>query len=113
MRTATANDKDRRGERVMTISARLVALSGFCVALVGTPAAAADRELPTITAQASLASAAAASADGAAPNCLLPGQIRNFGGITTVTPRRAVTLDAADCAARGGEPIGSKTAAVE
>jgi hypothetical protein len=97
----------------MTIFARLVAVSSFCIALVATPAGAADRERPTITAQASLASAAAASADSAAPNCLLPGQIHKFGGITTVTPRRAVTLDAADCAARGGEPIESTTAAVE
>jgi hypothetical protein len=97
----------------MTVSARLFALSAFCIALVATPAGAADRERPTITAQASLASAAAASADGASPNCLLPGQIHKFGSITTVTPRRAVTLDAGDCAARGGEVIGSTTAAVE
>jgi hypothetical protein len=94
----------------MTRSARLFALSGFCIALA-TPVGAADRELPTVTAQASLASAVTASADSAAaPNCLLPGQIRSFGSVTTVTPRRAVTLDAADCAARGGELIESKAA---
>lgn len=94
----------------MTMSARLVAAFGFCIALVAAPAGAADRERPTITAQASLVSAAA-SADTTAPNCLLPGQIRHFGSITTVTPRRAVTLDAADCAARGGQSIKSTTAA--
>jgi hypothetical protein len=77
----------------------------LCIGLIAAPAAAADRDLPTT---------AAASADGnetTTPNCLLPGQIRKFGGITTVTPRRAVHLDAAECADRGGEPIESTAAA--
>jgi hypothetical protein len=108
---ATVNDGDRRGERVMTMSARLVATSGLCIGLMAVPAMAADRERPTITAQAGLASTTA-SAD-AAPNCLLPGQIRSFGSMTTLTPRRPVTLDAADCTARGGELIRSTAAAVE
>lgn len=97
----------------MRMSARLVVASGLFIGLMVAPAAAADRDLPTIAAQASLATAAA-SADRnetSAPNCLLPGQLRKFGSITTVTPRRAVTLDTAECAARGGEPIESTAAA--
>jgi hypothetical protein len=99
----------------MKVSARLVAASGLCIGLIATPVVAADRELPTTIAVAqSGVATAAASADGnetTTPNCLLPGQLRKFGGITTVTPRRAVHLDAAECAERGGEPIESTAAA--
>jgi hypothetical protein len=97
----------------MKVSARLVAASGFCIGLMAVPADAADRDLPTVAAQSGLASAAASAdmGDNTAPNCLLPGQLRKFGGITTLTPRRAVNLDATECAARGGEPIESTAAA--
>ncbi len=95
----------------MKMSARVVVASGLFVGLMVAPAAAGDRDLPTIAAQASLAGAAASADETSAPNCLLPGQLRKFGGITTVTPRRAVTLDTAECTARGGEPIESTAAA--
>lgn len=94
----------------MKVFTRLVAASGLCIGLIAAPAAAADRDLPTIA----VAQTAVASADGiqtTTPTCLLPGQIRKFGGITTVTPRRAIHLDAAECADRGGEPIESTAAA--
>jgi hypothetical protein len=73
------------------------ALASTWLVLALAPAAADDRE-PT-------ASAAAATAEVAAPNCLLPGQIRSLGGIALVTPRRPVLLAPAECAERGGEPI--------
>jgi len=96
--------------------ARLAAISGLCIGLLAAPAAAADRDAPTLVAvQGGLATAAASidRNDATAPNCLVPGQIRNFGGITMLTPRRAVTLTAAECAARGGEPIQSTATAVD
>jgi hypothetical protein len=49
----------------------------------------------------------AAPAEVAAQNCLLPAQIHRVGSITMVMPRRAVALPAAECVARGGEPIAS------
>jgi hypothetical protein len=97
----------------MKVSARLVAASGLCIGLIAAPAAAADRDLSIVAAaQSDLATTAVSDRDETTtPNCLLPGQIRKFGGITTVTPRRAVHLDAAECAGRGGEPIESTAAA--
>jgi hypothetical protein len=94
----------------MVMSARLVAVSGLCIGLLAAPAAAADRNPPTV-AQASLATASA-DAQTAMANCLLPGQIHKLNGITMLMPRRAVTLDAEACAARGGEPI-ERTAAAD
>ncbi len=73
------------------LNAFVTALAAFWLGMTIVSAAAADQP--------------AASADAAAPNCLLPGQIRRFGSSTMVTPRRAVTLPAAECVARGGEPI--------
>jgi len=98
----------------MKIPATPIALAAFCLGMMVVPAAAADRDMRTAsTDQVALQPAAAAAdvAEVVAPNCLLPGQIRNFGGLTMVTPRRPVTLAAADCAARGGEPIASTAAA--
>ncbi len=81
------------------------AMSGCLLASAGAPSA--DRKQPAVAAEAAVAAipAVANVEVAAAPNCLLPGQIRSFGSLTLLTPRRAVTLAAADCAARGGEPI--------
>ena len=38
-------------------------------------------------------------------DCLLPGQVRNVGGRTYLTPRRPIRTTAADCAIRGGEYV--------
>ena len=97
----------------MKIAATPIALAGFCLGMLAMPAAAADRDTRASTTQVALQPAAASADVGevANPNCLLPGQIRSFGKLTMVTPRRAVTLAAADCAARGGEPIASTAAA--
>jgi hypothetical protein len=83
------------------------ALAAIWLVLALAPAAADDRE-PTAPSTASAAlqpAAAVAAAEVAAPNCLLPGQIRSLGGIALVTPRRPVLLAPAECAERGGEPI--------
>ncbi len=97
----------------MRMPATPIALAAFCLGMMIVPAAAADRDIHAAsTPQVALQPAASADvAEVAAPNCLLPGQIRNFGGLVMVTPRRPVTLAAADCAARGGEPIASTAAA--
>jgi len=98
----------------MKMPATPIAFAAFCLGMMMVPAAAADRNIRAAsTDQVALQPAAAAAdvAEVVAPNCLLPGQIRNFGGLTMVTPRRPVTLAAADCAARGGEPIASTAAA--
>lgn len=98
----------------MRMPATPIAFAAFCLGMMVVSAAAADRDIrPASTDQVAL-QPAAASADVAevlAPNCLLPGQIRNFGGVAMVTPRRPVTLAPADCTARGGEPIASTAAA--
>jgi hypothetical protein len=97
----------------MKIPATPIALAAFSLGMMIVPAAAADRDGPTArTTQVALQPAAAPAdmVEVVAPNCLLPGQIRSFGGLTMVTPRRPVTLAAADCAARGGEPIASTAA---
>ena len=49
----------------------------------------------------------AASVEASALNCLLPAQIHRVGSITMAMPQRAVALPAAECVARGGEPIAS------
>ncbi len=97
----------------MTIPATPIALAAFCLGMMAVPAAAADRDMRTASTDQVAMQAAAAEdvAEVTAPNCLLPGQIRNFGSLAMVTPRRPVTLPAADCAARGGEPIASTAAA--
>lgn len=98
----------------MRIAATPIALAVFCLAVTIVPAAAAEHDLRTAPTNQVALQPAAASSDGAeavAPNCLLPGQIRSFGGLVLVTPRRAVTLAATDCAARGGELIASTAAA--
>ncbi len=97
----------------MKIPATPIAFAAFCLGMMIVPAAAADRDMRTAsTDQVVLQPAAAADvAEAVAPNCLLPGQIRNFGSLTMVTPRRPVTLAATDCAARGGEPIAGTAAA--
>src|SRR6185312_640407 len=91
----------------MKIPASTIALCTFCLGMMIVPAAAADRDTHgASTPQVALQPAASAdAAETEAGNCLLPGQIRRFRGIKTVTPRRAVTLPADDCVARGGEPI--------
>ena len=93
----------------MRIPATPIALAAFFLGMIIVPAAGADRDARASVPQVALQPA---SADVAGPNCLLPGQIREFGSVTTVTPRRSVWLSAADCAARGGEPIAS-TAGVD
>jgi len=98
----------------MKTAATPIALAAFCLGMMIVPAAAADRDMraaPTDQVALQPAAASADAAEALAPNCLLPGQIRSFGGLTMVTPRRPVTLAAADCAARGGEPITSTSAA--
>ena len=96
----------------MRIPATPIALAAFFLGMIIVPAAGADRDTRASVPQVALQPASADVAEAAGPNCLLPGQIREFGSITTVTPRRSVWLSAADCAARGGEPIAS-TAAVD
>jgi hypothetical protein len=93
----------------MRIPATPIALTAFFLGMIVVPAAGADRDSRASVPQVALQPAA--SADAAGANCLVPGQIHDFGSVRTVTPRRAVTLPAADCAARGGEPIA--TAAVD
>ena len=97
----------------MRIAATPIALVAFCLGITIVPAAAAEHDLRAApTTQVALPTAASSDvAETVAPNCLLPGQIRSFGDLTVVTPRRAVTLAATDCAARGGEPIASTAAA--
>jgi hypothetical protein len=70
------------------------ALAAFWLGMAIVSAAAADRP-----------AASADAAEVAAQNCLLPAQIHRVGSITMVMPRRAVALPAAECVARGGEPI--------
>lgn len=82
-------------------------LAAFSISMAITPAAVADddsRTAPTAEVESQSATSADATRAGA-PNCLLPGQIRSFGGIAMATPRRTATLPKPDCAARGGEPI--------
>jgi hypothetical protein len=97
----------------MKIPATPIALAAFGLGMMIVPAAAADRDEPAApTTQVALQPTASPDvAQMMAPKCLLPGQIRSFGGPTMVTPRRLVTLAAADCAARGGEPITATAAA--
>ena len=98
----------------MKIPATPIAFAAFCLGMIFVPAAAADREMHAISPPQIALQPAAASADVAeiaTPNCLLPGQIRSFGGLTMVTARRAVALPATDCIARGGEPIAATAAA--
>jgi hypothetical protein len=85
----------------LTVAAMLATL---CLARL--PAAAAD-DPPNATGvgAAALQPAADALDIAAAPNCLLPGQIRGLGGIAMVTARRPVTLPPGECAARGGQPV--------
>ena len=101
-----------RFETLVARHGRRCALAAFGLALATMPAAAADRAPPARpTAPAALRAAGAANAaDGAAPNCLLSGQIHSLGGIAMGTARHPVTLAPADCAARGGEPIADPAA---
>ena len=97
----------------MKIPATPIALATFCLGMMIVPAAAADHDMraaPTTQIALQQAADSADASEVVAPNCLLPGQIRSFGGLTMVTPRRAVTLAATDCAARGGEPIATAAA---
>jgi hypothetical protein len=88
-------------------------MTAICFALVAMPAAADDPHPQSNRAPQLDVATATASADATrvAGNCLLPGQIRGFGSITMLTPKRAVTLDAGECAARGGEPIAGSAVA--
>jgi hypothetical protein len=97
----------------MRIAATPIALAAFCLGITIVPAAAAEHDLRAApTTHVALPAAASSDvAETAAPNCLLPGEIRSFGDLTVVTPRRTVTLAANDCAARGGDPIASTAAA--
>jgi hypothetical protein len=92
----------------MRIPATPIALAAFFLGMIVVPAAGADRD--TSAAPQVALQPEAASADVAAANCLLPGQLRRVGSITMVTPRRAVNLPATDCVARGGERIASSAA---
>jgi hypothetical protein len=95
----------------MRVPATPIALAAFCLGMMMVPAAAADLDARPSTPQVALQPAATDMAAVAAPNCLLPGQIRDFGGIIMVTPRRAVALPTTDCVARGGEPIAAAASA--
>jgi hypothetical protein len=97
----------------MRIPTTPIAVAAFFLGMIIVPAWGADRDSRAAPApQVALQPAAADVAEvTTAANCLLPGQIRRFGNITMVTARRAVTLPAADCAARGGEQIASTAAA--
>ena len=98
----------------MKIPATPIALAALGLGMIFVPAAAADRDMHAVSTPRVALQPAAASADVAemvTPNCLLPGQIRSFGGLTMVTARRAVALPATDCTARGGEPIAATAAA--
>ncbi len=101
----------------MNIYTTVVAAASLGIGIMAAPAAAADRDLLAASTAPSSVASAPASADvvvaNAAPNCLLPGRIRNFGGVTMLTPRRPVTLDAAACVARGGAPIESTSVAAD
>lgn len=98
----------------MKTRATPIAFAAFCLGMTIVPAAAAERDAhPTAAAQVALQPVAASAdvAEGPTANCLVPGDIRSFGGLAILTPRRAVTLPAADCISRGGEPIaGTATA---
>jgi hypothetical protein len=96
----------------MRIATTPIALGTFLLVLTVADAPAADREIRSApTSQIALQPTASTDVNQAtAPNCLLPGQIRNFGGLTILTPRRTVTLPAADCTVRGGELIASAPA---
>jgi hypothetical protein len=92
----------------MKIRATPIAFAAFCLGMAIVTAAAAERDAhPASAPQVALQPVAASAdvAEGASANCLLPGEIRSFGGLTMLTPRRAVTLPAPDCVTRGGEPI--------
>jgi|SRR5215470_1363173 len=93
----------------MKIKATPIALAAFCMGMMVVAAAAAERDpRPTLAPQVALQPVAAASADAAdesTANCLLPGEIRSFGGLAMLTPKRAVTLPASECTNLGGEPI--------
>jgi hypothetical protein len=97
----------------MRTTATPIALAALLLNLTIVPAAAADRDMrASPDSQIALQPATPTDvAEAMAPNCLLPGQIRNFSGLTLVTPQRAVTLPAVDCAARGGQAIASTAAA--
>jgi hypothetical protein len=92
----------------MKIRATPIAFAAFCAGMTIVTAAAAERDMHPASAPQVALQPAAASADvpeGPSANCLVPGDIRNFGGLTILTPRRAVTVPAAECISRGGEPI--------
>ena len=94
----------------MKIPVSTFVLWAFSLGMIIVPAAAADRDTHgASTPQVALQPTADAAETGTG-NCLLPGQIHRFGGIKTVTPRRAVTLPMDDCVASGGEPIANPTA---
>ena len=99
----------------MRIAATPIALAVFCLGVTIVPAAAAEHDLRTAPTNQVALQPAAASSDGAeavAPELPAAGsdpQLRRPRHV--VTPRRAVTLAATDCAARGGEPIASTAAA--
>jgi hypothetical protein len=92
----------------MKIRATPIAFAAFCLGMTIVTAAAAERDThPESAPQVALQPVAASAdvAEGSSANCLVPGDIRSFGGLTILTPRRAVTLPAAECISRGGEPI--------
>ena len=92
----------------MKIWATLIALAALCAGIVCGSALGAERD-PRVAAAPQVAlQPVAASADTASDttaNCLLPGEIRSFGGLTMLTPRRPVTLPESECVNLGGEPI--------
>jgi hypothetical protein len=61
------------------------------------------------TAQAPESLRFASEARAEAPNCLLPGQVRNLASqLVYIAPRQAVKIGAEDCEERGGEVLSRK-----
>lgn len=96
----------------MKVSAILFAATGFGIGMFVVPSGAAERDQRVATTEVALASTDAGGSDETA-NCRVPGEIRSFGSVTMVTPRRLVTLDSADCLARGGEVISATAASAD
>jgi len=97
----------------MTNASTLFAAAVISVGLLASIGAlAADRNPAPSTSQIEVAAvpAPAPVEMAATANCLLPGEFHNFGSVTLLMPKRAVTLQPADCVARGGNPTIPPTA---
>lgn len=76
-----------------------LALCGLAAVLCSTAAAAADKRRQKAT------EGMVTRADLEMVECLLPGQVRQLGNSTYLTPRRPVRTTASDCRIRGGEYV--------